>query len=133
MAIGALPAITSSRLRIGLPQLNTHPETANVRPECAGSGASREPRSSGAHGGWRPFDESIQGRPEPVFMKILAFHNYASHDAGAAVLSDDGDTLRSITISDERLSRVKYSYFFPVRALDYCMSHLGIGSPASST
>ena len=60
-------------------------------------------------------------------MKILAFHNYASHDAGAAVLSDDGSTLRSITISDERLSRVKYSYFFPfVRSTTVCCTSVSV-------
>jgi carbamoyltransferase len=59
-------------------------------------------------------------------MKILAFHNYASHDSGAAVLYDDGESLQYLTISEERLSRVKNSYFFPVRAMDYCMTHFGV-------
>lgn len=59
-------------------------------------------------------------------MKILAFHNYASHDSGAAIITDERGKLEYITISDERLSRVKYSYFFPVRAIDYCMKHFGI-------
>jgi len=61
-------------------------------------------------------------------MKILAFHNFANHDSGAAVLRDDGQRLDYVSISDERLSRVKYSYFFPVRAIDYCLGHFGITS-----
>lgn len=63
-------------------------------------------------------------------MKILAFHNYASHDAGAAVLSDEHGTVRVATISEERLSRVKNSYFFPVRAIDTCMAEMGVESLA---
>ena len=59
-------------------------------------------------------------------MKILAFHNYANHDSGAAVITDERGKLEYVTISEERLSRVKYSYFFPLRAIDYCMEQFGI-------
>lgn len=54
--------------------------------------------------------------------------NYASHDPAACIVSDNNGKLEYITIAEERLSRVKYSYFFPVRSIKYCMDYFGIES-----
>lgn len=59
---------------------------------------------------------------------ILGFMNYASHDPGACIITDKNGTLEYMTISDERVSRVKNSYFFPARAIKYCMDYFGIRS-----
>lgn len=61
-------------------------------------------------------------------MKVLGFMNYASHDPGACIVSDQNGQVEYITISDERLSRVKNSYFFPIRSIKYCMDYFGIKS-----
>ncbi len=62
-------------------------------------------------------------------MKILGFMGWASHDPAAAIICADKDgTFRYCTIAEERLSRVKYSYYFPIRAIRYCMDSLGIAS-----
>lgn len=63
-------------------------------------------------------------------MIILGFMNYASHDPGACVLREKNGKIEYITVSDERISRVKYSYFFPARSIKYCMDHFNIGSLA---
>ena len=59
---------------------------------------------------------------------VLGFMNYASHDPGACIVTDKNGKVEYITISEERLSRVKYSYYFPVRAIKYCMEHFGLKS-----
>tara|TARA_Y100000294_G_C8552575_1_gene335967 strand:- start:5 stop:1222 length:1218 start_codon:yes stop_codon:yes gene_type:complete len=52
--------------------------------------------------------------------------NYASHDPGACIMTDKNGKLEYLTISDERLSRVKNSYFFPIRSIKYCFDYFGI-------
>jgi carbamoyltransferase len=53
--------------------------------------------------------------------------NCSNKDSGAAILRDDGDGfLKYVAISEERLSRVKFPYFAPVRSLAYCMDALDI-------
>ena len=59
-------------------------------------------------------------------MKVLGFMNYASHDPGACIVTDKNGKLEYKTISEERLSRVKHSYYSPLRSIKYCMDYFGI-------
>ena len=45
--------------------------------------------------------------------------NYDVHDAGATLFSDGKHI---VSISEERISRIKYDGSFPYRAIDYCLS-----------
>jgi carbamoyltransferase len=47
------------------------------------------------------------------------------HDAGAAVVGDDGRRVRVAAISEERLDRTKNSRAFPSRAIAYCLDAVG--------
>ena len=54
---------------------------------------------------------------------------YASHDTGVCVIKTCKDgNFNFSTIAEERLNRIKYSYHFPLRSLDYCMRKLNINS-----
>ncbi|WP_051677002.1 carbamoyltransferase family protein [Maridesulfovibrio frigidus] len=60
-------------------------------------------------------------------MITLGIMNHASHDSGAAVVVSDETGIKNIiSISEERLSRVKVNYFSPLRSIDYCLSNLGL-------
>ena len=60
-------------------------------------------------------------------MITLGIMNHASHDSGAAiVVSDETGIKEIVSIAEERLSRVKVNYFFPLRAIEYCLNHIGI-------
>ncbi len=60
-------------------------------------------------------------------INILGIMGWASHDPAAAIIQiSDQHGLRYCTIAEERLSRVKYSYYFPLRSIKFCMDHLGI-------
>jgi len=56
-------------------------------------------------------------------MYILGV-NAASHNS-AACLVRDGELLSFV--EEERFDRIKYSTAFPIHAIDYCLSHAGIG------
>src|SRR3989344_5337590 len=61
---------------------------------------------------------------------ILGFQNYANHDSGACLfrIDESNEEIRYVAISEERLNRKKYSYFFPAHSIKYCMDALGIES-----
>ena len=62
-------------------------------------------------------------------MNILGFMGWASHDPAACIIKAEPDgSFRYATIAEERLSRLKYSYHFPLRAIRYCMDQLDIRS-----
>jgi carbamoyltransferase len=61
-------------------------------------------------------------------MVILGLHRDPWHSTGAAVVRDDGDGPRVVTVSEERLDRVKDSRAFPERAIAACMADAGVGS-----
>ena len=62
------------------------------------------------------------------YKYIMGIQSYASHDSGACILrcSDDGGIVDYMTISEERLIRVKYPYVFPVHSIGYCMDYFGL-------
>ncbi len=58
---------------------------------------------------------------------ILGFQSYASHDSGASILKFSlNKEPEIVAISEERLSRKKYSYSFPTLSIKYCMDYFGL-------
>ena len=51
-----------------------------------------------------------------------------SHDTGAAILADDGGSLRLHAISEARLNRRKHSFAYPLMSIAYCLKALGLES-----
>jgi carbamoyltransferase len=61
-------------------------------------------------------------------MIILGLHRDPWHDSGAAVIRDDGTGPSIVTVSEERMDRVKDSRAFPARSIDACLADAGVGS-----
>lgn len=61
-------------------------------------------------------------------MIILGLHREPWHDTGAAILVEDKGQLRVVSITQERLDRVKDSRACPKDAIKYCMNELDINS-----
>lgn len=60
-------------------------------------------------------------------MNILGFIGWADHDPAACIIKTKSDgTFDYATIAEERLNRKKYSHYFPLRSIKYCMDQLGI-------
>jgi carbamoyltransferase len=62
-------------------------------------------------------------------MLILGLHRDPWHDTGAAVIRQAGGAPHIVTISEERLDRIKDSRAFPARAVAACLADAGISSP----
>lgn len=61
---------------------------------------------------------------------ILGIQSFANRDSGICILSyaQSGALLDYIAISEERLSRQKNQYVFPLLSLKYCMDYFGLQS-----
>lgn len=60
-------------------------------------------------------------------MNILGLMGTAGHDPAVCVIKSKPDgTFDCCTIAEERLNRIKYSYHFPLRSLDYCLNALSL-------
>lgn len=57
---------------------------------------------------------------------FMGFMNYCSHDPGAALVKIDKNNFEYIFAEEGFLSRRKKSYQFPIRSIEYCLSHYGI-------
>ena len=61
------------------------------------------------------------------YKYILGFQTYASHDSGASIIRfKKGEKPNFIAISEERLSRKKNNYEFPLLSIKYCMDYFNI-------
>lgn len=61
------------------------------------------------------------------YQYILGFQTYASHDSGASIIRfKKGEKPNFIAISEERLSRKKNNYEFPLLSIKYCMDYFNI-------
>lgn len=61
-------------------------------------------------------------------MKILGLHREPWHDTGAAILYEKDNEIKIVSISQERIDRVKNSRACPMDAINYCMKEAGINS-----
>ena len=53
-----------------------------------------------------------------------------SHDTGAAILSDHGDELKVVAITEARLNRRKHSFAYPLMSIAYCLEGIGLDNLA---
>jgi len=58
-------------------------------------------------------------------MLILGVHREPWHDTGAAVLVERGGKVELVSVTQERLDRVKDSRAFPSDAIEYCLDAVG--------
>lgn len=61
-------------------------------------------------------------------MIILGLHREPWHDTGAAILREEKNEIRVVSITQERLDRIKDSRAYPGEAIKYCMKEAGISS-----
>lgn len=64
-------------------------------------------------------------------VNIFAFPNFARYESSAALLSDNkssSEELKVYTIDEERLTRIKHTYEFPLLAMQYCFDQAGLQS-----
>ena len=80
----------------------------------------------------RPGGSTLAERLSPPFWRdrllILGIHREPYHNTGAAALLDDGEEVKVVAISEERLDRVKDSASYPDKSIEYCLSALGAKS-----
>lgn len=62
---------------------------------------------------------------------ILGVNNFANSEASASLLriprNNDG-YMDYVCIGEDRLTRLKHTYLFPLRSIDYCLKHFGLKS-----
>lgn len=56
---------------------------------------------------------------------VLGIKVAQGHDAGAALVYEQGSELACVALSEERLSRVKHDGSFPARSIRACLDHAG--------
>lgn len=61
---------------------------------------------------------------------ILGVPNFANYESAAALIEvpADGGPVRYVCISEDRLTRQKHTYTFPLRGIDYCLRAMGLES-----
>ena len=59
----------------------------------------------------------------PEFLYILGVPNFANYEATAALIKVPrlGGPIEYVSVGEERLARIKHTYAFPLRGLDYCL------------
>lgn len=65
-------------------------------------------------------------------MIVCGIMNHGNHDSGACIMRWNPGAAAApewVAISEERLARVKWAYFSPIRSLVYCMDAFGIKDP----
>ena len=64
------------------------------------------------------------------YRYVLGIQSFANANTGASIVrfTEDGQELDFLAISEERLTRKKHPYTFPVHSLGYCMEGFGLTS-----
>ena len=64
------------------------------------------------------------------YIYILGVPNFANYEATAALIRvpRDGGDVGYVTVAEERLARVKHTYDFPLRGVEYCLQAFGLES-----
>ena len=62
------------------------------------------------------------------YVYILGVPNFANYESSAALIRvpSDGGEIDYVCIAEDRLSRAKHTYTFPLLAIDYCLKHFGL-------
>ena len=63
-------------------------------------------------------------------MYILGVPNFANYEGTAALIRipPDGGVIEYVSVAEERLTRVRHGYEFPIRGLHYCLQAFGLES-----
>lgn len=61
-------------------------------------------------------------------LAVLGIHKDPWHNTGACIIKDNGENVRIVFLSEERLDRVKDSRNFPELSIKACMKEVGIKS-----
>ncbi len=61
---------------------------------------------------------------------ILGVPNFANYESSAALIRipEDGSEISYICIGEDRLTRLKQTYTFPLRGINYCLQEMGLDS-----
>ncbi|MBM3819282.1 MAG: hypothetical protein FJW14_09755 [Acidimicrobiia bacterium] len=64
------------------------------------------------------------------FLFVLGVPNFANYEATAALIRvpRDGGAIEYVTTAEERFSRVKHAYAFPLRGIHHCLRAFGLES-----
>jgi carbamoyltransferase len=64
------------------------------------------------------------------YLYILGVPNFANYEAAAALIKvpRGGGPIEYVCIGEDRLTRIKHTYLFPLRGIDYCLRHFGLES-----
>src|SRR5262245_24586985 len=64
------------------------------------------------------------------FIYVLGVPNFANYEATAALvrIPRHGGEIDYVSIAEDRITRRKHTYEFPLRGIDYCLRHFGLES-----
>jgi carbamoyltransferase len=64
------------------------------------------------------------------FIYILGVPNFANYEAAASLIRVPraGGEVQYVSIAEDRLARVKHTYAFPLRGIEYCLRAFGLES-----
>ena len=62
------------------------------------------------------------------FTYILGVPNFANYESSASLLQipKKGGQIKYVCIGEDRVTRLKHTYTFPLRGIDYCLKHFGL-------
>src|SRR3989338_1840104 len=62
------------------------------------------------------------------YIYILGVPNFSNYEASSALIRipKKGGEIDYVCIGEDRLTRVKHTYLFPLRGIDYCLRHFGL-------
>ena len=62
------------------------------------------------------------------FIYILGVPNFANYESSASMIRipKDGGDIDYVCIGEDRVTRLKHTYTFPLRGIDYCLQHFGL-------
>ena len=65
-----------------------------------------------------------------TYEYILGVPNFANYEAAAALIRvpRGGGTVDYVTVGEDRLTRIKHTYAFPLRGIHYCLQQFGLES-----
>ena len=64
------------------------------------------------------------------FLYVLGIPNFANYEASASLIRvpRDGGEIAYVSIGEDRLTRTKHTYAFPLRGIQYCLDTFGLES-----
>jgi len=64
------------------------------------------------------------------YIYVLGVPNFANYEATAALIRvpRDGGAIDYVSIGEDRLTRIKHTYAFPLRGIHYCLQAFGLES-----